>query len=244
MTELLKPSKRWLSFSLATFLFISLCVGALIAGYQSGYRAGYNSGQARRYNETQVTETYSTMTLIWPDLPADERATAVNQLKDLIQTTIATEIWGNGTGNEVRDFATNQTLVISAPGSVQREIRDLFRQLGSFHNRGGANHVLPLLQALASQGKSQVSELSINAPKNSQMARAWLERYFGQTVNGVTEKWGAPDYRGSCTDAAFPEWSLDQQIAIWPRGSGVAFIALRYLNDGQLHLVAGWREKS
>lgn len=244
MTEHPKKAKRWLRFSLGTLLFLSLCIGGLLGGYQSGYRLGFKAGQASRYDNTHVTETYSTMNLIWPDLPADERATAVGELKDLIQTTIATEIWADGTGNDVRDFSINQSLIITAPGSVQREIRQLFAQLESLANRGGANDLLPVMQALASQGKPQVSEFPIHAPKNSQAAHAWLKNYFGRTVEGVADKWGEPIFQGECTDAAFPTWSTDQQIATWPRGNGVVYLGLRYLEDGQLHLIAGWREES
>lgn len=239
-----KSAKRWLRFSLGSLLFITLYIGGLLGGYQSGYRSGYNSGQASRYDNTQVTETYNTMNLIWPDLPADERATAARKLKDLIQSTVASEVWTDGAGNDVRDFSTNQSLVITAPGSAQREIRELFAQLESQADRGGANELLPALQALASQGKPQVSELPIYAPKNSQAAHAWLKNYFGCTVDGVADKWGEPIFQGERTDAAFPDWSSDQQIATWLRGNGVVYLGLRYLKDGQLHLVAGWREES
>ena len=104
MTEHPKKAKRWLRFSLGTLLFASLCIGGLLGGYQSGYRSGNKAGQASRYDNTQITETYSTMNLIWPDLPADERTTAVGELKDLIQTTIATEIWASPTSGVSPSF--------------------------------------------------------------------------------------------------------------------------------------------
>jgi len=244
MTDHPKRAKRWLRFSLATLLFVSLCIGGLLAGYQSGYRSGYDSGQSTRYDETQVTETYNTMALIWPDVSPDQRAEQVGKLKELIQNSIATSIWADGTGNQIRDFPKNQSLIVTAPGSVQREIKELFAQLEALNNRGAANDLLPVFQSLAAQGKSQVSAFPIQAPKNSEVARAWLANYFGKTVDGVSEKWGEPEFRGKCTDAAFPDWSLDQQIATWSRGNGVAYVGLRYLKDGQLHLVAGWREES
>jgi hypothetical protein len=242
MTEHPKRAKRWLRFSLATLLFVSLCIGGLLAGYQSGYRSGYTAGEATRYDETQVTETYSTTTLVWPDLSPYERAAQVSTLKELIENTIATAIWADGTGNEVRDFPQNQSLIVTAPGSAHREIRELMTQLEALGNRGGANDLLPILQSLAAQGKSQVSEFPVHAPKSSEAAHAWITKYFGKTVDGVADQWGEPEYRGKCTDAEFPEWSLDQQIATWSRGGGVAFLGLRYLEDGQLHLVAGWRD--
>lgn len=241
MTDHPKFAKRWLRFSLGTLLFVSLCIGGLLAGYQSGFRSGYNSGEAIRHDETQVTETYSTMAFIWPDLSPDERAAQVAQLKELIQNTIATSIWADSAGNQIRDFPKSQSLIVTAPGSVQREIKELFAQLEALNNRGAANDLLPIFQSLAAQGKSQVSAFPIHAPKHSEMAHAWLANYFGKTVEGISEKWGEPAFRGTCTHAAFPDWSVDQQLATWSRGSGVAFVGLRYLKDGQLHLVAGWR---
>ena len=123
----------------------------------------------------------------------------------------------------------------------RNELLEIAEALG---NRGAANHLLPIFQSLAAQGKSQVSAFPIQAPKNSEMAHAWLKNYFEKTVDGVSEQWGEPAFRGECTDRAFPEWSLDQQVAVWNRDSGVAFVGLRYLKDGQLHLVAGWRDQS
>src|SRR5437868_1833475 len=99
-----KPKRRWLRFSLATFFFASLCIGGLIAGYESGYRHGYSSGQATRSDETQSVQSYDTSLLLWPDLPESERAVGVKELIDLIKTTIATDIWDDGLGNEVREF--------------------------------------------------------------------------------------------------------------------------------------------
>lgn len=244
MSSAARSQKPWPRFSLATFLFVSICIGGLIAGHQSGYRNGYNAGAAQRYNETQSSETYSTAAFVWPDLPAEERTQSVDQLKDLIRSTIATDIWSDGSGNEIRDFPTNHSLVITAPGSVHSELKNLFAQLERLANRGGGNELLPAMQSLAAQGKSQESPLSITVPKNSQMAQVWLEKYYGLTIESINEHWGPPDFRGACTDATFPNWSIDQQIATWPRGNGLAYLALRYLDDGQLHVVIGWREDS
>jgi hypothetical protein len=234
----------WLRFSLASFLFACLCIGAIVSGYQSGYRNGFQSGQSARYDQTQVSKVYSTASLVWPDLNTEEWSKAAAGLKDLIQTTIATDIWGTGTGNVIYEFPSNQSLMVVAPGSVHREIEQLFAQLESLRSRDFAEQAIPVLQALSSQGKTQDSSLTMPIPKDSKIAKAWLETYYGRTVDGIAERWGAPDFRGECTNAEYPDWSLDQQIAIWPRGKGLAFLALRYREDGQLHIVAGWREES
>jgi hypothetical protein len=239
-----KPTTRWFRFSLATFLFACLCISGLMAGYQSGFRAGYHKGQETRYDQTQISELYSTSAVIWPDLPGDEWAKSAAELKDLIRSTISSEVWGTGSGNVIYQYPSSQSLMIVAPGSAHREIKELFAQLESLGSRNGAEQLLPALQALAAQGKTQDTPLQIAAPKNSLLARAWLEKYFRLTVDGISQRWGRPEFRGACTDAEFPAWSLDQQIATWPRGNGQVYLALRYLDDGELHLVAGWRESS
>jgi hypothetical protein len=244
MSESEKPKRRWARFSLATLLFMSLCIGGLLAGYQSGYRRGYSSGAAQRQDETQSVETYSTEVVIWPDLPPDERAKAVDELKDLITSTVASEIWESGMGNQIEEFPPNQSLVITAPGYVHREIHDLFRQIGGLKTGGMTDQLLPTLQLMASQGKAQERPIPLQVPKNSQVAQAWIDKYFDATVQGTSKLWGNPKFRGICTEAGFPQWSLDQRIAAWSRGGGICYLALRYTKDGQTQFVAGWHEKS
>lgn len=239
---------RWFRFSLATFLFVSLCIDGLIGGYQSGYRQGYIQGQATRYNETQVVEQYDTSFLIWPDLAASDRASSFDSLKDLIQSTICTDIWGSG-GNVIEaDPFGRYTMFVTASGKAQKEIRDLLSQLEGLQNRGGMATLLPIMQGLASQGvaqhKSQDTVISIDMPKNSIHFDAWFDKYFALTVEGVSKQWGTPRFQGQCSDPGFPEWSLDQRIATWSRGGGLSYFAARRLKDGQLHIAAGWRERS
>lgn len=239
-----KPQRRWLRYSLATFLFVALCTAGLIAGYQSGYRHGYNSGESTRSAETQAVQPYDTTFLIWPDLPDSKRSVAVKELIDLIKSTIATDIWDDGQGNEVREFLPNHSILVTAPGAVHKQVRDLFTQLEHLHNSGMAEAVLPAMQAQAASGKTKESDVGVSPPKNSQMANIWLQRYYEETVQGVTKHWGAPRFRGECRDTGVPDWSLDQRIATWPRGTGLSYIALRYNDEGQLHIVVGWHSDS
>jgi hypothetical protein len=107
-----------------------------------------------------------------------------------------------------------------------------------------AEQILPALQAQAAQGKSRDWDIDVKAPKNSPMGAIWLEKYYEETVHGISQHWGAPRFQGKCTEANFPQWSLDQRIATWRRGNGLSYLALRYKEDGQAHIVAGWRENS
>lgn len=219
----------------------------LLGGYRSGYRTGYNSGQQDYYDRNLVSETYGTSHVIWPDLTGEERAKAVHPLIELIQSTIASEIWdAAATGAEIRDFESGQSLVITAPGAVQREIRQLFRQLGDLQSRKSAKNMplISTMQSLASRGISGTTTFHFAVPKSSQLAHQWFEEYYAAGVDCVSESWGRPTYAGLCTDPGFPKWSLDQRIAIWPRGPGLAYLALQRQGDGQLHLIAGWRKES
>lgn len=238
------PKRRWIRFSLATLLFISLCVAGLLGGYQSGYRHGYASGAGQRGDETQSAASYDTSVIIWPDLPDDERAKAVEELKSLITSAVAPDEWTSAAGNEIREFPQNQSLVITAPGYVHRGIRDLFTEIESLKTRGMADQLLPMLQGMASQGKPRQQPIPLQVPRNSRMAQAWIEKYFDATIEGTSKHWGEPKFQGKCTDAGFPQWSLDQRIATWSRGGGVSYIAFRYADDGQPQIVAGWHEKS
>ena len=238
--------RRWVRFSLATFFFISLSIGTIIAGYQSGHRRGYNSGAAARYDETQTTESYSTVAIVWPDLPPSERETAFNNLKDLLQSSITPDIWNDARGNQIRpDPFGYGNMIVTAPGSTQKEIRDLLAQLERLSMQGGVQELLPAMQSLTSvgsaQGKSQDAVFPITPPKTRP---DWIDKYFDLTADGIRKQWGTPRYQGKCTDAGFPAWSLDQRIVTWPRGGGLSYLALRRLDDGQLHIVAGWHKNS
>ena len=235
--------RHWLRFSLATFFFISLTIGTIIAGYQSGYRHGYNSGQTIRLDETQRSEVYTTVLVIGTDLNSTERAAGVADLTDLITSTVRSDIWSPQSGNEIRDFPANDSIVITAPGYAHREIRDLFMQLERMATRDSVDDLLPLLQSLASQGKT-IDHVVPIAEKSGTSADAFTERYFGATVRGLSKHWGDPQFQGKCQDAGFPIWSLDQQLATWRRGKGLAYVALRTTANGKLELVSGYRASS
>jgi hypothetical protein len=229
-------------FSLATFLFISLCIGGMIAGYQSGFQSGYRSGRNAQYNDSQAVETYSYASLVWPDLPAEVQLESVGNLTDLIRTTISPEIW-DLPNNEIRNFSANRSIVISAPGSVHQEIRQLFMQLDDLANRKLASELqlVPALQALAAKGQTGAMAFPLAVPRSSQQAQQWLEKNFRIAADEISKQWGRPRFDGACTDKAFPQWSLDQKLVTWRRGNGLAYIALRFQDDGKLHLMAGFK---
>lgn len=237
------PQRRWLRFSLATLFFAALSIGALLGGYQSGYRLGYRAAGEDYYDVHLTTEVHNTSRFLFPDLADEERNKQLDALRDLIQSTIASEIWSDPrSGAEIRMFAKNQSFVITAPGSVHKEICALFQQLSDMYNHKTVKQMrlVSVLQSLASQRESQATTIQIATPHNSPFAHEWVAQHFDAAVDSVDESWGRPAYRGACEDPSFPAWSLDQQIATWQRGGGLAYLALRNLDDGHVHLVAGW----
>jgi hypothetical protein len=239
------PQRRWLRFSLATLFFAALSIGALLGGYQSGYRLGYRAAGEDYYDVHLTTEVHNTSGFLFPDLAADDRKKQLDALQELIESTIASEIWSDPrSGAEIHVFPQNQSFVVTAPGSVHKEIRTLFQQLSDMYDHKAVKQMrlVSVLQSLASQGEAQATTIQIATPHNSPLAQEWVAQHFEAAVDSVDESWGHPAYRGACEDPNFPAWSLDQQIATWQRGHGLAYLALRNLDDGHVRLVAGWRQ--
>ena len=67
-------------------------------------------------------------------------------------------------------------------------------------------------------------------------------------VKEVCRLWGAPDFRGECTDPNFPSWSSANEIAFWPKNGGFAFVEIRDFHavvneDKSIYcgIATGWR---
>jgi hypothetical protein len=235
--------RPWLRFSLATFLFACLCVGGLIAGYQSGYRAGYQVGSEARYDNSQAVETYNCASYVWADRSAEGQLEDINKLVDLIRSTIAPDIWSSPQ-NEIRVFPSNHSLVITAPGSVHHEIRQLLAQIDNLSGRRLASklQLVPGLQQLVAVGQSGAVAFPFDLPGDSRLAMQWLEETHRISADEVSKLWGRPRFDGACTDKGFPQWSVDQKLVTWKRQNGVAFVSLRYLDDGKLYLMTGFQK--
>jgi hypothetical protein len=173
-----------------------------------------------------------------PDTPA-ARQDAMDGLIDLIVSTVEHESWlENGTGEgEIQPFMANNSLVISQTGRVHDQIADLFEQLRRLRTDVDAKETIPLLQALAATERQQ--GVAIRKFGGSQGAEA-MEQLFDSAVASIADRWGQPDYCGAATDGDFPSWSVAQRVATWPKGDGVAYLAVQDDAQAGRVLLAGW----
>jgi hypothetical protein len=238
MPENEKPKRRWARFSLATMVFVSLCIGGLLAGYQSGYRHGYSAGSVQRFDETQAVQTYDTTFLIWPDLPDSERAVGVKELINLIKTTIATDIWDEQLGNDIREFPKNHSLVITAPGSVHRQIRDLLAQFERLQNQGMAEQLFPALQSHAAQGKSRDWYITSKLRKIARWQRSG-SKSITRKLFAVFPSIGARlDFRVNVQKASFPN---GRSINESPPGSAATDFPILHFATKRTAKLISWR---
>lgn len=233
----LRP-RRLLRFSLAAALFAMLCV----AGYFSGYRNGFGAGKSARRAATVYVVTYPVADLVKPvdapDTPA-AHAEAFDALIDLIVNTVDHDSWlqsGVGQG-EIQPFPSNDSLVVSQTGEVHTQIAVLLAQLRKLATEVDVKETIPLIQQLAA-GRGDASRPIRKLLASSQGAAA-LDALFDSAVENVAASWGEPEFAGEAVDAGFPAWSVAQRLATWPRGDGVAYLALE--DDGaERMLLAGW----
>ena len=231
--------KRLFRFSLGTLLFVMLCV----CGYFGGYRRGFDDGKEERRVTTVVVMTYPVSDLITPldepDTP-QLRQNAMDQLIDLIVTTVEHESWlENSTGEgEIQPFPANNSLVISQTGRVHDQIAELFAQLRKLRTEVDVKETIPLLQTLASTERQQ--SVTLRKLAGNSQGQDGIELLFDSAVANIADRWGAPEFHGAATDRDFPPWSAAQQMATWPKGDGVAYIAVQDdAQDGRV-LQAGW----
>jgi hypothetical protein len=118
--------KRGMRFSIATLLFLMLCLG----GYLSGYLVGFDRGKQGAVDATIYVKSYPVGDLI---SPSNSRAAAsdFDRLIDAIVTTVSPGQWmEDGAGNgEIQPFPANMSLVVSQNQSNHEAISAYFEQL-------------------------------------------------------------------------------------------------------------------
>lgn len=125
--------KRLFRFSIATLLFLMLCLG----GYLSGYRAGFKTGAQDASAARLVVRTYPVGDLVISRAPLPMPRADFDSLIDLIVTTIAPETWmSNGVGEgEIQPFPANLSLVISQTQATHVAIAKLLERLRKLQTR-------------------------------------------------------------------------------------------------------------
>lgn len=231
--------KRWFRFSLGTLLFAALCV----AGYFSGYRNGFGSGKADRKAGTIYVKVYPVADLITPLDKADTpeaRRESTDALIDLIVSTVDHDTWmENGSGEgEIQPFPANNSLIISQSGRVHNQVAALLDQLRKLSTEVEVEQTIPLIQSLAANQRTD--PVTIRKAAGGGKGAAAIDLLFDSAVENMADRWGDPDFRGAATDRGFPAWSVAQRLAVWPKGDGLAYIAVQEdAQDGHV-LLAGW----
>lgn len=238
---------RPLRWTLAAALLVALAT----LGYREGYRRGYEPEELIQLPpSTLLVKTYPVADLVTPveghpsrNLPLD-----FDPLVDLIVSTVEHESWmENGAGDgEIQPFPTNQTLVISQTQRVHEQISDLLDQLRQMGRAVDAKQAISLFQSLAAYGKDGVvgtNDLGTLSFHGSKDPRTAVVECFAKTMQNISDVLGPPAFRGKRDEADFPAWSTAQELAWWPRGAGVAYIAIEPDADPRPQMILGWRPK-
>jgi hypothetical protein len=243
---------RWLRGGAAVLILAAL----VWLGYRRGHRDGYaaatpptsaSSGQLK-------IVTYAVADLVYPigsDTPTaappgpgsyPQPGADFDPLIDLIVSTIDSETWQeNGTGEgEIMSFPSNLSLVVSQTRQVHEQIADLLQQLRTLSVTVAAREIIPVIQSQAAYRNEGTSHVLRVLPRETRGAAA-MARLFHEAVENLEAVWGAPDFRGAPDDEASLAWVKAQEIAVWPRAGGQAYVAVQNEFEGQTQLVAGWR---
>lgn len=110
--------------SIATLLFLMLCLG----GYIAGYRNGFAHGNQKAVDSRLIVKTYPV-----GDLVANNPVAAADfdSLIDLIVATISPADWtANGTGaGEIQPYPSNRCLVVSQTQINHAKVAELLEDL-------------------------------------------------------------------------------------------------------------------
>src|SRR5262245_29220830 len=116
------PRSRW-QFTLRTLLFVLLCIGGMLAGFQFGY---YRGAWQRR-NETMSTKVYQVGDLVQRESASGPDFTSII---DLLTSVIDAQSWSDvGGPGDVAGTEDPPTLVIAQTGANHDAIAALFADL-------------------------------------------------------------------------------------------------------------------
>lgn len=235
---------RFFRFSLGTLLFAMLSLAGYLGGRRAGYQEGYRTGADRLADEEVTLQIYPV-----DDIVEMIGISAVQEVKELITLTVEHESWAvHGTGDgEIMPDAANRRLIITQTGKTHEQVQELLAQLRHLMTVVDAREVVQTCQTAASTQKSTtliLRAMSVKERPGGPSAAKWaplVDRLFDNAVANLTDLWDDPDFEGSCTEQGFPAWSLAQRLATWPRGDGVAYLAVEDEATLGRVLLCGWR---
>ena len=114
-----KPSRKWLQFSVRTFVILSLAAGVGLGWL--GMRIKHQRDEAREWRRI-YTRVYNVAELVMP--PADgDPPVSFDALITEIESTIAPDSWESAGGRgAIAPFETNLSLVVSQKEEVHHEL--------------------------------------------------------------------------------------------------------------------------
>ena len=235
-----RPFRRSLRWALAVTILVVLAA----FGYRKGYRRGHEPQHLVQLTANSlVMRTYPVADLIVPRAGSHPSKSLpdFDPLIDLIVSTVETETWmENGTGEgEIQPFPTQETLVVSQTQRVHEQISDVLDQLRRLPMEVAAKEAIPMLQTRAAC--RQDGSYAIRSFSNSKPGDGVAAKCLAQTTLNIADIWGSPAFRGQRDDADFPAWSTAEELACWPRGAGVAYIAIESDANDRPQLILGWR---
>ena len=234
--------KRLFRFSIGMMLFAMLCV----SGYFGSHRSGQTAGVKDRYDQSHFIKTHNVADLVSLQPTADDREKSYGRIIDYLQSTVAPESWSatepDGEFCEIQPFPTAGSLVISQYGAVHDQIEVALRAFRDHQMKSQDDAAAAEIERLAADEQTEpvvLSKFSSGEP----LAMSAVEQRYDGTVRNLTERWGDPRFNGECTDAGFPNWSVAQSIATWPKNGGDAYLAVQDWPDMGRVLLTGWRPR-
>jgi hypothetical protein len=257
--EASRTGRRRMRIVVALAVLIALCA----IGYRRGYRRGYEDVATPTSSAGPLyIQTYSVADLVRPVANETETPNGMEQragaasatmgmsvgpdfdaLIDLIVTTVEHDSWmENGTGEgEIQPYPTNLSLVISQTQRVHEQVADLLEQLRKMNGNVSANEIIPFIQSCAAQARD--AHFSYRQFPADASGRAAVRPMYEKSVRNLADLWGDPEFHGARESPDFPAWSDHEQIAVWSRAEGFAYVAIRQDDIGQPQVLAGWRRK-
>jgi hypothetical protein len=232
--------RRATRFSLGGLLFVTLC----LCGYLGSHRAGERAGAQQRYDESYFVKTYSVADLVVEATTAETRSRIFAETTEWLKARVTPDRWG-GDGDqtcEIQPFDTNGSLIVAQFGFGQDAVAAALAEYRKERTARQAAAAVAKMEALDPR-VAGAPIVVLNYPYKNPLAYGATELSYANLVTALTEKWGAPEYSGSCTETGFPAWSVAQSLAVWSRDGGETYLAVQDQPDIGRAIVAGRHEE-
>ena len=133
-------------------------------------------------------------------------------------------------------------MVVTGRGGVHRELEQMLKQLR------GLRYTLPpsFIEDARELASSRVPKFTILKAFQQDAAElaGQMESFFLGAEAELRKEFGVPNLSKAAKDSDFPDWIGAKRLAVWNRGSGKLYLALRACRPIGEALVVGWWEPS